>query len=47
LPRVDKGELPGRVILVAHAVPVAYSIGTTFKPANRKPLDSVVHWNHW
>lgn len=28
-------------------IPVAYTLGTSFKPASRKPLDSVLHWNHW
>ncbi len=28
-------------------IPVAYSIGTDFKPAARKPLESVLHWQRW
>lgn len=28
-------------------LPVAYTIGTDFKPAKRPPLDDVVHWDHW
>ena len=28
-------------------LPVAYTIGTDFKPAKRPPLDTVVHWNQW
>jgi nitroreductase len=28
-------------------LPVAYTIGTDFKPGNREPLDSVVRWNTW
>jgi len=28
-------------------IPVAYTIGTDFKPGRRKPLDTMVHWNHW
>jgi nitroreductase len=31
----------------AGLIPVAYTIGTDFKPAGRKPLDSVLHWNGW
>ncbi len=27
--------------------PVAYSKGTDFKPAPRKDLDSIIHWNGW
>jgi nitroreductase len=28
-------------------IPVAYSIGTDFKPGRRKPLESMVHWDSW
>ncbi len=28
-------------------IPTAYTVGTDFKPAPRKPLDDVVHWEHW
>ena len=28
-------------------MPVAYYTGDTFKPAPRRPLDEVVHWNIW
>jgi len=28
-------------------LPVAYTIGTDFKPGNREPLESVVRWNTW
>jgi nitroreductase len=28
-------------------IPVAYTRGTDFKPGKRKPLDSMVHWDHW
>jgi nitroreductase len=28
-------------------VPIAYSLGTDFKPAPRIPLDQIVHWNTW
>jgi nitroreductase len=28
-------------------IPVAYTVGTRFKPAARKPLAEVVHWNRW
>jgi nitroreductase len=28
-------------------IPVAYTIGTEFKPGRRKPLDTMVHWNTW
>lgn len=28
-------------------IPVAYTKGTDFRPAPRRPLDDVVHWDHW
>jgi nitroreductase len=28
-------------------IPVAYTIGTDFKPAKRNPLESVLHWEAW
>ncbi|MDI3340436.1 MAG: hypothetical protein QJR03_07870 [Sphaerobacter sp.] len=28
-------------------VPVAYTLGNAFKPARRKPLDAVLHWDRW
>jgi nitroreductase len=28
-------------------LPVAHTDGTTFKPARRRPLEDVVHWNGW
>jgi nitroreductase len=31
----------------AGLIPVAYTKGTDFKPAPRRPLDSVVHWDTW
>jgi nitroreductase len=27
--------------------PVAYTIGTDFKPARRKDVDDIIHWNDW
>jgi nitroreductase len=27
--------------------PVAYTVGTDFKPAKRLPLSQVSHWNSW
>jgi nitroreductase len=31
----------------AALIPVAYTIGTDFKPARRNPLESMVHWDRW
>jgi nitroreductase len=28
-------------------IPVAYTLGTDFRPAPRQPLDQVLHWNRW
>lgn len=28
-------------------IPVAHTIGTDFKPGQRKPMDDFVHWNGW
>src|SRR5438105_15731594 len=39
--------IPYTEVMQVGLIPVAYSIGTSFKPANRKPLESVVHWNYW
>jgi hypothetical protein len=27
--------------------PVAYTKGTDFKPAPRRDLDKIIHWNEW
>ena len=28
-------------------LPVAYTLGTDFKPARRRPLNEIVHWEQW
>jgi len=28
-------------------LPVAYTVGTSFKPARRNPLETMVHWDQW
>ena len=28
-------------------IPLAYTIGTDFKPASRLPVNDVLHWNQW
>jgi nitroreductase len=28
-------------------VPVAYTVGTEFRPASRAPVESTTFWNHW
>ena len=27
--------------------PIAYTIGTEFKPAKREPLSKILHWDTW
>jgi nitroreductase len=27
--------------------PIAYTLGTDFKPAKREPLDTILHWDEW
>jgi nitroreductase len=39
--------IPYDKIMQAGLIPVAYTLGTDFKPAPRKPLDTVLHWNQW
>jgi hypothetical protein len=34
-------------VMQAALIPVAYTIGTDFKPAARSPLDTMVHWDRW
>ena len=39
--------IPYSEITQAGLFPIAYTIGTDFKPAKRMPLASVLHWDHW
>ncbi|MBO0781755.1 MAG: nitroreductase family protein [Ktedonobacteraceae bacterium] len=39
--------IPYEQVMQVGLIPVAYTKGTTFKPANRKPLSDIVHWDHW
>ena len=38
--------LPNDILQVA-LLPVAYTVGTDFKRANRPPVDGITHWNTW
>ena len=38
--------IPSSIMQVG-LVPVAYTIGTNFKPAERPPLDDITHWEQW
>lgn len=39
--------LPSEGVVQAGLVPVAYTIGTDFRPAPRRPPEEVTHWNAW
>jgi nitroreductase len=39
--------IPYEQIQQVGLIPVAYTLGTTFKPAVRKPLEQVLHWDRW
>ena len=39
--------IPYEEVMQAGLIPVAYTLGTEFKPAARKPLESVLHWDRW
>jgi nitroreductase len=39
--------IPYERVMQAALIPVAYTVGTAFKPAARKPLDTLVHWDRW
>jgi nitroreductase len=43
----DVVGIPYDTVMQAAMIPVAYTIGTDFKPARRKPLEEVVHWDRW
>jgi len=40
-------DIPHDEVTQAGLFPVAYTLGTTFKPANRSLSEQHVHWNHW
>ena len=39
--------IPYDAVMQAALIPVAYTVGASFKPAHRKPLDTMVHWDEW
>jgi len=39
--------IPYDEIMQVALIPVAYTLGTEFRPARRKPLDTMVHWDRW
>jgi nitroreductase len=39
--------IPYEEVTQVALIPVAYTLGTDFKPGKRKPLDTMVHWDSW
>jgi nitroreductase len=39
--------IPYEEVMQVGLIPVAYTIGTDFKPAKRQPLETVLHWEGW
>ena len=39
--------IPFEKVMQCALLPVAYTLGTEFTPAPRRPLDTVVHWDAW
>ena len=39
--------IPYERVMQAALIPVAYTVGTDFRPAPRRPLDTMVHWDRW
>jgi len=39
--------IPFERVMQAGLLPVAWTIGTKFKPAPRRPLATCLHWNGW
>jgi nitroreductase len=39
--------IPFDRVMQAALIPVAYTIGTDFRPAPRRPLATMVHWDSW
>jgi nitroreductase len=39
--------IPFDTVTQAGMFPIAYTVGTDFKPARRLPLDTVLHWDQW
>jgi nitroreductase len=38
--------IPAHIMQVG-LVPVGYTIGTDFRPAQRPPLEGIMHWEQW
>jgi hypothetical protein len=40
-------NVPYDDVMLAAFIPLAYTIGTDFKPARRIPREQVLHWDQW
>ena len=40
-------DIPYEEVTLAALIPLAHTLGTAFKPAARKPLESVLYWDRW
>jgi nitroreductase len=40
-------DIPFAEVQQLAMIPVAYTIGTEFKPGPRQPMDKIVHWDQW
>jgi nitroreductase len=39
--------IPYDEVMQVALIPTAYTLGTDFRPAKRKPLETMVHWERW
>ncbi len=39
--------VPYDKVMLAALIPLAFTLGTDFRPAKRIDRDEVLHWNHW
>ncbi|HEU5156110.1 MAG TPA: nitroreductase family protein [Streptosporangiaceae bacterium] len=39
--------IPYDKVTQAALLPVAYTVGTDFRPAERRPVEEITHWNSW
>lgn len=39
--------VPYREVMLAAFIPLAFTVGTNFRPAKRVNRDQVLHWNTW
>lgn len=39
--------IPHEEVTQAGLIPVAYTLGTDFRPARRDPVEKVLHWEGW